>query len=932
MAKRWATRRTALAALLTVPLLWMGCKDSKSGGAARDASLTGVTFSSGALRPAAFAPETLSYFLDLPFGTKTFTLAPTAADPSATITVAQDGGSPFTVASGATSLDLAAPAVGIRSFVTVVVKSGAGSQTYGFLVTQLIGHDATLSGLKVNVGALDQPLVPDFATGTTSYALTLPAGTASITVTPTANDPTATLTVAQDAGTPVAVASGTATGELPVPVAPTVSSVKVNVTAQDGTTTKTYSIAVKQLASNDASLALLADSAGGLTGFSSGTLDYTYPVPFQPGAFTVTATPTSAQAKVKVNNASVANGSPVQVQLNDAPNPTVITVEVTSQDSSVTKTYTLHVTQGSKAGLVSTRNVELGWSAPLAVPTGNTLPANADASVPVDTLLRLGFDAAPTLGTGKIKICLSSDASCAAPVDTIDLAEPYVQYDIGNKYFTTLNTRMNVLGGPNVDQVRYVNYLPVIVYGNTATIYPHNNKLKASTSYYVIIDAGVLNGGFGGAPFQGIAGTWTFTTKAALPSPLPATLNVAADNTADFATVQGAIDALPKNNPAATPYTISIADGVYQELLYIRNKSSITFTSASGDSTKVVIQYDNCDGFNPGTGATQAPGTSNVAGGGRSVVLMTGGSGNVFDGITVKNLHAQNAFVLPSATPQDPSNTVTISGTASPTFKNGSSSVTQAEALYFNVSFGGSTAPTEPGQFVAKRSNFVSFQDTLQLKGWSWFYDCFVTGDVDFIWGSPNTALFERSEIKSRYNPSASPAPSIVQSRAYVGYGPSSALPAPVNQSYAGFVFLSCALTKEDGAAATLARQITAPSASAKAGSFLYSGYDLIAFVNCSMDSHISPAGWASTGSNLAATPVTGWREYRSSTPGGQWVDVTQRIPALPTGTTPYTNGSIQLSPANVATFFADRASIFGGATDGTFTTTGYPGGWNLQP
>ena len=44
---------------------------------------------------------------------------------------------------------------------------------------------------------------------------------------------------------------------------------------------------------------------------------------------------------------------------------------------------------------------------------------------------------------------------------------------------------------------------------------------------------------------------------------------------------------------------------------------------------------------------------------------------------------------------------------------------------------------------MAKHSNFVSYQDTLQVKGYSWFYDCFVTGDVDFIWGSANAALFE---------------------------------------------------------------------------------------------------------------------------------------------------------------------------------------------
>ena len=39
-----------------------------------------------------------------------------------------------------------------------------------------------------------------------------------------------------------------------------------------------------------------------------------------------------------------------------------------------------------------------------------------------------------------------------------------------------------------------------------------------------------------------------------------------------------------------------------------------------------------------------------------------------------------------------------------------------------------------------------------------------------------------------------------------------------------------------------------------------------------------------------------------------------------------------QLTSAAVNAFFADRASIFDGATNGTLTTTGYPGGWNPQP
>src|SRR5262249_39568412 len=151
-----------------------------------------------------------------------------------------------------------------------------------------------------------------------------------------------------------------------------------------------------------------------------------------------------------------------------------------------------------------------------------------------------------------------------------------------------------------INQVRLVNYIPVFISGSTATIVPHNNKLAYNTAYYVTVDAGVLTGNISPTPTAGITSTTarTFTTNAAQ----PATLTVAADNTAGFATVQGAIDAIAPNSNAAL--TINIAPGVYQEMLFIRGKSNITFLG-SNNGVDTVIQYDNCDGFNPGTGGGQ---------------------------------------------------------------------------------------------------------------------------------------------------------------------------------------------------------------------------------------------------------------------------------------------------------------------------------------
>jgi len=576
------------------------------------------------------------------------------------------------------------------------------------------------------------------------------------------------------------------------------------------------------------------------------------------------------------------------------------------------------------AGLVTARTVPVGASVTLAVAPGATLPDDKATEVPVDTLLRIGFDEAPALGpNGTVKIHRAFDD---AVVDTIDLIDKFAIYD-GTSSIRKLTThltssRVNVIGGlhTGIDQVRLVNYVPIIISGNTATIYPHNNMLDYGTQYYVTIDAGVLNGNINGTPFAGVdANAWTFTTKASA----PATYDVADDGSADFATVQGAIDAVPAGNQ--DPITINIAAGVYQEMLFIRNKNNLTLKGAESVST--VIQYENCDGFNPGTGAAQAvsnpgPGgvlpAGNLDAGGRAVLLVSGADLLTLDTLTLKNTHAQNATTLRDGTP--------LSSTL--TYVNYSSAITQAETIYFNTGF---TSANPASRLIAKHSNFVSFQDTIQVKGWSWFYDCFVTGDVDFIWGNANAALFERCEIKSRFRTNVA---SVVQSRAYLGYG-SSSTPADYTQSYPGFVFVNCALTKEEGDfTAYLARSPGAPTATSSGTPpvYYYTQYDIIAFINSTMDSHIASQGWSTPGPNLAGTAVAGWREYNNFTPDGQPVDVSNRLSLSSNPPSTTGNDSIQLESSDAAIFFRDRSSILGGATNGTLTITGYPGGWTPQP
>ncbi len=105
--------------------------------------------------------------------------------------------------------------------------------TSNFNVTVAPSTDATLSGLSITPGTLDQIFSPSVL----SYTASVNNSVESVTVTPTVNDPDATVTVN---GTPVT--SGSASASIPLNVGG--NTVLTVATAQDGGTTGTYTITV----------------------------------------------------------------------------------------------------------------------------------------------------------------------------------------------------------------------------------------------------------------------------------------------------------------------------------------------------------------------------------------------------------------------------------------------------------------------------------------------------------------------------------------------------------------------------------------------------------------------------------------------------------------------------------------------------------------
>jgi pectate lyase len=530
-------------------------------------------------------------------------------------------------------------------------------------------------------------------------------------------------------------------------------------------------------------------------------------------------------------------------------NGTVLTVTpVGAGNATITVTSTSDPTlQRTLAAVISPQFIQPTQGYTLG---GATLPAAHAAATNIDVALKLTFDSAPTLGSGgSIRIFRKADD---ALVDVI-----------------RLSGETDVLGYADQATIRKVNTTPISTAGNTATIKPHSGKLAYGTEYYVAISNGVFNGAtLGGVPFVGIGklGDWSFTTRASGPAFGAASLVVGPDDDADFNTVQGALNYAMKELAQGDPLTINIRNSVYNELLYLRGKDNVTLAGESRDG--VVIQYSNNDTFNTGTGASQPNGDSAAAAGGRAVMLVEASDMLVMNTLTLKNT------------------TLRASGISS-----------QAETLYFN---------NDSGRLVARNASFYSEQDTLNLKGYAWFYHTLVAGNVDFIWGSSRAALFEESEIRSVGDTSsASSGGYILQARA-------------ANASDKGYVFLNSSLTHGPGPG-PLHGDVPVGATYLARSSGNATACDNIAFINTKMDAHIATVGWAGAGVNsqpapnpAVATAASGWREYGSTTLAGDTINLAARV------------GGFQLSASDVAAGFADRAKVFSAYGGGT--------GWNPQP
>ncbi|WP_405079938.1 cadherin-like beta sandwich domain-containing protein [Paenibacillus chitinolyticus] len=527
--------------------------------ASSNADLNNLTLSAGMLNPS-FASGTTSYTAGVSNNVTSVDVTPTVADSTATVKVngsAAVSGSPSSVPLNVGSNTVA---------VLVTAQDGTTQKSYTVTVTRAASNNADLNGLTLSAGTLN----PSFASGTTSYTANVADSVASVDVTPTLADGTATVKVN---GSPVASGSPSS-----VSLNVGANTITVLVTAQDGTTQKTYTVTVNRAAplSGNADLSNLVLSGAALNpGFASGTITYTSSVAY--GVTTVDVTPTVADstATVTVDGRPVTSGSASSVTLNVGPNP--IPVVVTAENGA-TKTYTVTVTRAAGSNNADLSGITLSGGASLSPVFA---PGTTSYTVDVPNSVS-GLDVTPSVADSTATLEFNGAAvTSGTPVP--------VTLNVGSNTVTLLVTAQD--GTPKT-------------YTLTITRAPSSNALLSNLT----LSAGTLTPGFA-------SGTTGYTAQVATGVSSIDVTAVVADGTANL-TVNG--QSAPSGT--AVPVSLNVGDNTVTVIVTAQDgTTSETYTvtvkraaplSSNADLSSLTLSAGTLDpAFAAGTTAY----TANVA-------------------------------------------------------------------------------------------------------------------------------------------------------------------------------------------------------------------------------------------------------------------------------------------------------------------------------
>ena len=230
--------------------------------------------------------------------------------------------------------------------------------------------------------------------------------------------------------------------------------------------------------------------------------------------------------------------------------------------------------------------------------------------------------------------------------------------------------------------------------------------------------------------------------------------------------------------------------GAFRERIFYNFPNPLVIESENADSEKCVLSGENCEAFHKDTEN-------------RAIITF----GNECTKVTLLNFSVENLHIKTN---------------------DDASLGNQAEAMIFK-----------------------SRQDTIHVKGFSHFKNCRILGDVDFIWGYCDTAIFDNCKIHTIEDNRGSDRPAyVLQSRALNGRP--------------GFVFINCAFTADNrGENAKI--YIGRSQGTGKKDSV--DRWDSIALISCTISDLYDSALWTDEDGSRAVYPekgsaLVGWREY----------------------------------------------------------------------
>jgi len=297
-------------------------------------NLKTLSVNGGTLSPI-FNSDTISYSVEVPNETIQTDITAETDDSSSTLKIngiANVSGSAFNVqfneGNNTVTIQVTAPD-------NVTVK------TYTININRVaISSNTNLAGISLSDSSFT--LSPLFSSSVTEYNIEVPYATGSISISPTSAGLNAAITVNGNT-----VSSGSVSDT--ISLSPGGNNITIVVTAESGDI-KTYTITVNRTAvNNNANLAGFTLSYGSNTlspSFSSDITSYSATVPYSIYSITLTPYSVGVGASIKVNGAVVDSGtSSDSISLDAGLNN--IYIEVTAQNETTVKTYTVSVTRTS---------------------------------------------------------------------------------------------------------------------------------------------------------------------------------------------------------------------------------------------------------------------------------------------------------------------------------------------------------------------------------------------------------------------------------------------------------------------------------------------------------------------------------------------------------------------------------------------------------